>query len=130
MWTSPVATPAPRSRTAQHQYHQQQQQPKTPVHGGSGGGNGDDTYDPDAALRKELARVRAINEAVEAIIATLDRTHSNMNVSCRCCCYCWKRANDDVPPLLALIHTLSHTQHTLSLITIICSSTHSFTTYT
>jgi hypothetical protein len=81
MWTSPAATPA-------HHHHCHKSHKRDD---GGGGGDGDAhhhqqeaddaTRDPEAGLRRELAGVRAINEAVEGMLATLERTRTNMSVS-------------------------------------------------
>lgn len=69
IWASPsqlAARPRPKSpRTPKT--------PKTPT--------SSDPVDPEVALRRELEGVRKVNEAVEGIIATLERTGSNMTVS-------------------------------------------------
>lgn len=69
IWASPsqlAARPRPKSpRTPRT--------PKTPT--------SSDPIDPEVALRRELEGVRKVNEAVEGIIATLERTGSNMTVS-------------------------------------------------
>lgn len=40
-----------------------------------------ETVDPEAALRKELAGVRSVNESIEGVIASLEKAGGNMGVS-------------------------------------------------
>ena len=70
IWASPT-NDAPRPRT-----------PKTPKTPRTPTGNErtSGTVDHEASLRKELEGVKNINRAIEGVIATLERTGSNMNV--------------------------------------------------
>lgn len=70
IWASPT-NDAPRPRTPKTP-----KTPKTPT----GNERTSGTSDHEASLRKELEGVRNVNRAIEGVIATLERTGTNMNV--------------------------------------------------
>lgn len=70
IWASPDPNAAPRPKTPRT--------PKTPTEGQQHGR--EEPEDRDEALRRELEGVRTINEGLEGVLATLERSGGNMQV--------------------------------------------------
>lgn len=74
IWASPDANAVPRPKAPRTP-----KTPKTPSEGQHH--ERDEPEDHEEALRRELEGVRAINEGLEGVLATLERSGGNMQAS-------------------------------------------------
>ncbi|KAL7803333.1 DASH complex subunit Duo1 domain-containing protein [Trichoderma aethiopicum] len=105
LWTSPVKNVPLESRPKTPKTPRTPRTPKTPT----ANDHRSEPLDREAMLRKELEGVRSINQVIEGVIGTLQRTGGNMN-----------SVNKTVSNASALLNTwtriLSQTEHNQRLI--------------